>query len=94
MATEIEVFGYTLFFIFCLFWTVFALDRKSIIGCFLSFVSWMAMSELQLAFFYDSVLFGVIGIYYGLGFVMLIVGFALILLKISETHKKKEWDIT
>jgi hypothetical protein len=85
---EIEIVVYITVFLLGLFFSLLALDERSSVASFISWVVWFALAGFHLAYLYDTVFLSLSWLYFGLGLIFLVNGFALVVLSMQGKPDK------
>jgi hypothetical protein len=91
--TDPELLSYLIVFVISLFFSAIAIDRQTSITSFFAWICWYALGGFHLAFFYDSILLTVVWLFFALGTIFLIYGFALTISMMGEAKKKRELEL-
>jgi hypothetical protein len=88
-----ELIGYLLVFALSVFWSSFAVNRRSAIFSFLSWITWHTLAMLQLYVGAGNVLAGLEWMFWGLGMFFFVLGLAWTLQNFLIAKKRKEFEI-
>jgi len=90
---NVELIGYLLVFALSVFWSGFAINRKSSIFSFLSSITWHTLAVLQFYLAYSGVMLALTWMFFGIGMFFLVLGIAWAITNFLVTRKNREMEL-
>ena len=90
---DIELISYLLMFALSVIFSAFAIERKSVVFSFLSFLTWaaLAMCHLSLAYTTDFIILA--WVFAGLSATFFVYGCALVVVSVRNAANQKRWSV-